>query len=242
MNNVQHKKLLDSHAKMKAAIEKGEDPTKGPSGIVLPDCSKLVPFTGYYPMDIQAGAFLSIDTTENRSMSPVSPLNYSSVEISVSMDGKTSKTYHFDFQTQFDGSKLIIPGVLELTFTREYDNGILTKFSGTIGGTAVTGSTRFNPVPLDSFIGEYFEVVSGQPKNVLTINSDTDIQFDFGTGTLSPVTSYSYNPAMYVLTFTGEDSTAYTLMLGTTGAMGLACSIQHDSTAVIAVSCFPGNK
>ena len=221
------------------------------SSIVLPDCSKLLLFTGYYPLNVQSsvkkGAFISIDTTIHRSMSKFMPLNYATVKISISLDGQHSTSYGYDFQCSFENNTLIIPDVLELKFTRTYDEGVLVNVSGVItnSNTPISGSTRFNPVQLETFVGDYYDITTNggqqQKTKVLSVKSETEIMFDYGSGTgkLSPVDKYTYNPAMYVMLFTGANGTKYTLMMGTAGEMGLACSIQQDNKAQIAISCLP---
>src|SRR5437879_4572384 len=227
---IQHQKLADFHYRMEATVASMQNATnksgdKSSPDIALPDCSELVPFTGYYSIEtgMGTGAFLSIDTTEYYSPSPLLPY-YPSIDINVSMDGVTSKTYPFDFDTQFDGTTLIMPNVLNLVFTREYDEGKLISFTGTIEPTAVNGYTRFNQVGLESFVGSYKQVSPLSGKEVLSIASDKDISFDYGNGTgvLTPISSYSYVPAMFVLLCSDASSNKYTLMLGTAGNMGLA--------------------
>jgi hypothetical protein len=232
--------MMRSHKKMVDALHAAKNSTQESAAavlenIVVPNCGELVPFTGYYSMDVAPGAFLSIDTNWHYSSSPLFPLNYDSVEISVSLDGKTSQIHPFDFNTSFDGKTLSIPGVLSLVFTRGYQDGVLTTFSGTIGNVPVTGSTRFNPVPLSAFAGTYIEVDPLNLKTVLSVTPESQIKFDFGTG-LQEVGCFTYNPAMYVLMFTGTDQNNHVLMLGTAGHSGLACSIQVGSTASFAVT------
>jgi hypothetical protein len=191
----------------------------------------LVPFTGYYAMDIAAGAFLSIDTSEAWSTS--API--SSVTVTVSTDGAASKTYPIDDTTTFDGRTLIIPDVLHIVFERKYNNGILTNFSGKIYGKDAKGNTRFNPLTLSTFIGSYLEIPTG--KNVLVI-TESGVEFDFGSG-LQPITQYAFNPLMFVLSFNGPTGQKYTLMMGTAGSMGLAVYIQYGTTGSYAVTILP---
>ncbi|HEX4411262.1 MAG TPA: hypothetical protein VH206_21025 [Xanthobacteraceae bacterium] len=194
----------------------------------MTDVSKLVPFTGYYAMHVAPGAFLSIDTTEVQSPEATN------IVINVSMDGKSLHgSYPFSAGGAFDGAKLHIPGKLTLHFSRQYSNGRLATFSGAVGSTHVSGETYFNPVPLSAFVGDYYDATTN--KKALSLKSDTEILFDFSvlsknpSGQLQAVISYSYVPAMFVLTFTGGSSDGpgkFMLMLGTGAAFGLACSIQ----------------
>lgn len=200
------------------------------------DISKLVPFTGYYSMNAAPGAFLSIDTTEEYAV-PAGIQKTTTIAINFSMTGKAPVTsYRFGDGATFDGRTLTIPGKLSLDFTRKYDDGHLAAFSGTIGSKNVSGETSFNPVPLSAFIGDYYDLLTS--KKVLTIKSETDIKFDFSalsepSGELQRLSGYSYVPAMFVLTFDGSQGSQppkFMLMLGTAGALGLACSIQDGRT------------
>jgi hypothetical protein len=196
---------------------------------------ELVPFTGYYSMNIVPGAFLSIDTTEEYAV-PAGIQKTTTISINVSMDGKSVATYPFSGGATFDGRTLKIPATLSLDFTRGYNDGHLVTFSGTIGSKNVNGETSFNPVPLPAFIGDYYDLVTS--KKVLSIRSETAIHFDFSTlsnpsGELQPVSHFSYVPAMFVLTFNGKpgsDPASFMLMLGTAGKLGLACSVQDGGT------------
>ncbi len=214
----------------------------------MTDVSKLAAFTGYYAMNVVPGAFLSIDTVEARSTSPIQETTI--VSINVSMDGKSATTYLFGGGATFDGVTLTIPGKLILKFTREYSDGHLVTFAGTIGSVKVNGETYYNPVPLSAFIGDYYDVQTS--KLALSIKSDSEILFDFSIfsapGELQQVSSFNYIPAMFVLTFSGGSGSsggfssqpgAFTLMLGTASKNGLACSIQGGGTPKFAVSILP---
>lgn len=222
----------------------------------MTDVSELVPFTGYYSMNANnaaSGAFLSIDTTEENSMAAGIP-KITTIAINVSMDGKSVETYPFAGPATFDGRTLSIPGKLTLDFTREYKDGHLAIFSGTIGGTDVNGETYFNPVALSAFIGDYYYYdKSRNKKHPLSVRSGNEIWFDFSvfsknaSGDLQLVNSYSYVPAMFVLRFSGRsgsDPQSFMLMLGTAGSFGLACSIQDADSPpkfapIMALSILP---
>lgn len=210
----------------------------------MSNVDQLASFSGYYSLDIAPGAFLSIDTTETPlATSQISPPPLiPSVVVSVSLDGKSSAAYPFTGDATFDGVTLTIPeGKIMIKLTRNYDNGKLVSFSGNVNGTIVTGFTYYNPVPLSSFSGEYTNVSTN--KTAISITSDRRIYFDFsvfsgGPGTLTPVTDYIYVPGMFVVTFAGrdQDPTNFTLMFGTDGKSGLACSIQRGTKALFAVT------
>jgi hypothetical protein len=208
--------------------------------MTMADVSKLVPFTGYYAMNAAPGAFLSIDTTETVSVA-AGVQKTTSVTVNVSMDGKSITPYPFGDGATFEGGTLTIPtgklGKLTLHLTRHFSDGHLVNFLGTIGSTKVAGASYFNPVPVSAFVGDYYYLDKKTLKtvHVLSIKSDTQILFDFSafsnpSGQLQQVNSYSYVPAMFVLTFSNISSSAspakFMLMLGTAGQFGLACSIQ----------------
>jgi hypothetical protein len=211
------------------------------------DVLKLVPFTGYYSMNVAPGAFLSIDTIEERSTSPGQSTDHeaTSIAINVSMDGKSATTYPFGNGVTFDGVTLTIPGHLSLDFSREYSDSHLVAFAGTIGDLKVEGETYFNQVPLSAFVGDYYDVQTS--RLVLSIKDDLALFFDFSLFSAAPgepqqVSSYAYVPAMFVLTFSGEpssESRKFTVMLGTASKNGLACSIQGGATPRLAVSILP---
>jgi len=209
------------------------------------DVKKLVPFTGYYSMNAAPGAFLSIDTIEERSASPVQPTSPAEesihISVNVSMNGTSATTYPFGGDATFDGVTLKIPGKLSLEFRREYRDGHLASFTGKVGDVDVSGESYFNQVPMSAFVGDYYDVQT--ERRVLSITDELVLSFDFsvfagGSGELRRVYSYRYVPAMFVLTFSGERE-AFTLMLGTASKNGLACSIQGGGTPRLAVSILP---
>jgi hypothetical protein len=101
---------------------------------------------------------------------------------------------------------------------------------------------------LTAFVGDYYDVQTS--RKVLSIAENLVILFDFsalvtGSGELEQVYDYTYTPAMFVLAFSGKPGTKpdkFTLMLGTAGRNGLACSIQGEGTARLAVSILPFNR
>lgn len=245
---TQHAALINFHNKADEIVAKLKNPTKESvenalKAIKSPDGDTIMSYTGYYSMDAgtTTGAFLSIDTTEYYyKLSQNITVRVAAVSVTVSMDGTTSKTYPLDQSTTFIGTTLTIPNVLKITLTRGYNNGILTTFSGQVNSVNVTGSTRFNPITLSTFNGNYTAVPA--MKKVLSVNDSTTIPykstiaFDFGAG-LQEIRSYTFTPLMFVLMFTKPGSQdKYVLMMGTAGTAGLACFIQHGTTGEYAVT------
>ncbi|WP_428233131.1 hypothetical protein [Flavobacterium sp.] len=192
---------------------------------------ELIPFTGYYSLDVASGSFVSIDTNEYyiNKQKAIRPKR-SQIIISVSLDGKTSDQYTFNNQMTFVNNVLTIPNVLQLKFKRDFIDGKLVTFKGNIGENNVNGFTRFNPVRLSEFKGTYFNISSSITSLTIVEKKEfTEVNYNIDN-TLIPIEFYSYNPAMYVLNFyAGKDNNSYTLMLGTFGSHGLACSSMYTA-------------
>jgi hypothetical protein len=154
---------------------------------MMTDVSRLVSFTGSYSINVARGAFLSIDTIQERSASPAQPASPPSkkpkISVSVSMDGSSTTNSVSDGAT-FDGVTLNVPGHLTLDFNREYREGRLASFAGTIGGVPVNGETHYNQVPLSAFVGDYYDVQSSN--KVLSTAADRVLRFDFSLFSTSP--------------------------------------------------------
>lgn len=200
------------------------------------DAAALVPFTGYYGINTAPGAFLSIDTSVvyiNVQLTQRITLNLSfpTITVRVSLNGTTCQSYPFEGGASFDGKTLVIPDVLSVDLTREYQAGAVVALSGTIAGNLAAGSTYFNPVELPVFMGTYKNVATGA--TALTVASSS-LMFDSGGG-LENVPVFAYNPAMYVVQFTTA-SVPYVLMLGTSPGQGLACFITDGTTNSFAVT------
>lgn len=239
--------LSGYHNKAKEVLAKLDNPTKESVENALKDiksvsADSIVPFTGYYSMDVASGAFLSIDTVETYyTLSQKITISLATVTVTISMDGLTSQTYPLDQTTTFDGKTLVIPNILTITLTRNYHDGILTTFSGKVYSANVNGSTQFNPIQLSTFTGKYYAATPSL-KEVLSVNAsatvpfDSSIAFDFGSG-LQGIRLYTFTPLMFVLMFANPATMEeYVLMLGTAGSKGLACFIQHGTTGEYAVT------
>ncbi|KGL63149.1 lipocalin-like domain-containing protein [Polaribacter sp. Hel1_85] len=225
-------------------------PVKGDAWIEqnITKAASLSSYTGYYALEgAEPGAFLSIDTNqtgtvlESTGAEKVGVVLESAVTISYSMDGKKSVSHVFDHTYSFKYNTLIFPNGDKITFNRDFNNGTLINVSGNIAGKSITGSTPFNPVPLVNFAGNYHQFGSSNDGDIiLSISEKGEVLYAFSTpGVLIEVQSYTYNPAMYVLKFNSPspDSKPYTLMLGTAGPLGLACSIIGSGAPTYVFSC-----
>lgn len=194
----------------------------------------LATYTGYYEIKGTNGGFLTLDTTDTRLISDDHQVIYlRRIVVAYSADGKKVQCHSIKEGDSFDGGLLVVPDMnLSIQFVRSYIEGTIVQIFGKVGDTELVGSTRFNPVPLSTFVGRY-KFRSGKPKEwkdkeVLTILPKDDlslaVKFE-DKGALSAVDSFTYNPAMYVMTFRQNESSECILMLGTAGANGLACSI-----------------
>lgn len=201
-----------------------------PSATPPADAVKLMQYCGYYQLQhpaLSPLAFLSLQG--QYSCAPGTAPVYS-VSIGVSLDGETSMVFALGGEASFTGTTLTIaasvPGTtpanpeMSFTFTRESVAGSnsLVSLTGNIGtDTNITGSTYFNPVPLNAFGG--VPMTNAQGEN-LTITSDYEISLD---GTV--VNSFIYVPAMYIL---GSAAALCELSLGTNGANGNACIVIRE--------------
>jgi len=248
-----HDQLIEFHT---SVIDRPRDVViETDSGFAGIEAENLAAFTGYYLMKIEenescSGAYLAVDTT-------YSTLHFgdgverlaATVTVSISLDGKTVSTFKDAKEFSFIDDVLTIPDEhLRITFRRssQVGQGILNTFVGTAGEARVYGHTRFNPVPLSTFVGSYKVSIPKQSslygEEILTISAgDTpEVKFLFpfeqkGDKELDRINSYSYNPSTFVLTFQHR-KIDYILMLGTSGLHGLACSISSEFGAVLVES------
>jgi len=214
----------------------------------------LLPFIGYYALSgdgLAPGAFLAIGGVEQYAPGAAGPSL--AITISASFDGTMSSTYaDFDVTPSSGGTVTLTVGqagapVLVLTLARTAADGLTGTCSGQAwlpDGTQpvdITGTTRFNPVPLTRFRGRYLQagalmleiaVVAGQP--VITYA---------GPGTSAPtrIDVFAYVPDMYVLFFAEpSDPTAKVeIMLGTAGVQGLAAGITLPDGVVYGFTATP---
>jgi|GEM_PF-2624615 len=203
------------------------------------DAAVLVPFTGYYAINgdgTAPDAFFSIATSEvfvNYEIAPNRTLSvsYPTITINTWLNGSTPPaSYPFADGGSFDGTTLIIPGVVNVNLTREYEAGQMVTLAGTIQDVSVSGATFFNPVELWVFTGNYTSEKT--QTTVLTVASSS-LKFDSGSG-LQNVEFFTYDPAMYVVAFAMSDA-AYVLMLGTNSEGRLVCFITDGTTEDLAV-------
>lgn len=211
---------------------------------------KIVAFNGYYNLSgnnsvIKKGAFLSIDTNliVFKGQKP-----FYNLAVILSTDGVHSKSYtlpgeHVDFTDNV--LTLSIPNVsaentiLKVEFSHNDDNsGITSTFSGTysqpeLDVVKISGSTYNNPIPIEMYSGLYHEskdlIINNEKKevitNVLQIESNNDLNFDYGdnTGKLQAVPAYVYNLNMYYFSIF-KDKVTYKIIMGTSSGGGLVCN------------------
>lgn len=244
---IQHQEFINSHNETLAKIDSIENLTKEAIERELEISSlannDLASYTGYHSIDnTDKGAFLAVDTVEWTLTAPLGLINFTLINIAASLDGETSGSVPFSYPSSFIKNRLLIPDVLDLTFSRAYNNGVLSTFNGKIGTTSVNGLSRFNPVPLATYAGEYFSSTATGSKPVLLVGDNGELKFDFGSGNgdLITVTEYAYYPAMFVLVFKENTSAnTFVLMLGTSGTKGLVCDIEQEGSVNRSVTTFP---
>jgi len=242
---MQHQELINTHNDTLEKIDSIENLTIEAIEAVLEinslEKSDLASYTGYHSIaNLANGAFMAIDTVEWTLSAPKGLISFSLINIASSLDGKTSGSVRFSMASSFIKNRLIIPNALDLTFFREYKDGVLSTFNGKIGTTPVNGLCRFNPVPLSTYAGEY---LSDAGKPVLLVGDNGELEFDYGSGNgdLTTVTQYAYYPAMFVLVFKDiASSTTFVLMLGTSGTKGLVCNVEQEGGDTRSVTTFPG--
>ena len=247
-STMQHQELINSHNDTLEKIDSIENITIEAIEAILEisslEKSDLASYTGYHTIDnVVNGAFMAIDTVEWTLSAPNGLINFSLINIASSLDGKTSGSVRFSLASSFIKNRLLIPNALDLTFFREYKDGVLSTFNGKIGTTSVNGLCRFNPVPLSTYAGEYLSSVAEGGKPVLLVGDNGELEFDFGSGNgaLTTVTQYAYYPAMFVLVFKDTaSSNTFVLMLGTSGTKGLVCNVEQEGGDTRSVTTFPG--
>jgi len=191
--------------------------------VVSSVAESLVPFTGYYTLDAGPGAFLLVDTNYLYALVDGTPVITYKATITFSLNGTSSAVFDADTCCTFDNGNLTVAydGITaaQVYLFKDTANGNVSSLTGTVEGTAVTGSTPFNPIEMQVFAAEYFEPVDGGYQGRLTLNPDYSVWFREGSGDFVQVTEYFYNYAMFVIGFTLNGETN-TFEMGTTSASG----------------------
>jgi hypothetical protein len=190
----------------------------------------LIPFTGYYPIDGHAGAFLLIDTNMFYTLAAGGKaIMVNQATVSICMDGKTVDQYAYDKYCTFDGTHLTVKNdgktVAQLRLFKDYSHGNSSGFLGTIGGHSVHGTTPFSPIMLPLFAAKYYAQTTHEPQYEvqLEIRSDNSVYYRDDSG-LSQVKSYVFNYAMFVIEFVATVDKLpkpFTFEMGTTAKNGL---------------------
>lgn len=191
----------------------------------------LVDFSGYYSIATKKypNAFVSIEG-ENLADPELSAEDLSRVLISVSVNGKTVKSWYYDTagQMTFNGTVLRMPKQgITMRFERAFDarTGGLFQMTGRINERNVQGLSPFNSVPLSVFAGSMSDT-AGQ--HLLVITKAGDVSLD---GQVIP--NYQYVPTMYILAGPLPGSTAVAqpvtlLSLGYSGINGTTAIVTTD--------------
>jgi hypothetical protein len=120
------------------------------------------------------------------------------------------------------------------------------SLTGTINNQQVTGTTPFSAIHMSVFAGTYYQPVfipidaplEVKPDAVLEIKDDGSVWHNDGSG-LVQVDSYSYNFAMFVISFPVQPKPTYTFEMGTAAAYGRVAG--NSAKAGLLVSILPSN-
>lgn len=245
---TQKEKLSTLQKEFESKISQFENPTQNNIDNLLLetqiDKMQLVYLSGHYVINnLKAKGFVSINTTnykfEVQAKNKVFIVKIPVINISVSLDGKTSKEFTFEDIT-FYRNNLIIDGYLDINFSRKYNIGKIVSFSGTIQTQSekifITGATYFNSVPLKAFSGTYRELTGFTVGNHIMRITDSSLVFDFGDGPVE-ITEYIYKPSVCTLEFYKPKSVEkFEVLLGLSGNSGLACNILSKHRTRFAVT------
>ena len=186
-------------------------------------------FSGHYPIPTKKypKAFISIERTKLADPA-VSAADLSRVLISISLNGKTARSWYYDRnQMTFDGRVLRMPKEkIALNLKRQYNQktGTLVNLTGTVNKQHVRGASLFNEVPLSAFAGTFKEA-SGQHELVVSPTGNVTLDGQ-------AISNYQYLPMMYIvygpLPGTVANRAPAYVSLGYDGANGKAAIITKD--------------
>lgn len=205
----------------------------------------LMPYTGYYALDGIPGGFVMIDShsTWAAGEGGGAPTVDYFAKISISSDGEMSETYELGPDCTFDGSHLVITGpdgtnIAHLTFTGA--GGVCTM-QGTLGGTAVQGTTPFGPVETALWAGTYYEQEYQLTDKIylyrpaLIIEPDGTVLYST-EGELQPMPAYWYDYGMFVFGLEptpGGKSILYEM--GTSSGWGRVAGNASDGSMLVSI-------
>ena len=208
----------------------------------------LMPFNGYYGLDITGveGAFITVDTNMHMQKGATVPIY--DISLIISLDGVTSHRIPFTgTKGTFTNNKLFLETpatasgstLIDLTFTRSGSTtGPTVSITGSIvlleeEAKNVTGSTYNNPIHYEQYIGSYHAKFLGisESYTVLEIKDDYTLMFDYNNPSatkLTKVPSYTYSLNMYFFSFDNETNMnnlhVNNLIMGTSSKGGLICN------------------
>lgn len=188
------------------------------------NAKELAALSGLYLLPtIAPGAFLSIQGQYQFALGTITGY---SVDIGLSLDGNTSRSFTFNDTMTFANGRLTIPNVADVTFMQALDpeTGVLSTLTGTVGSYQnVQGVNYLNPVPMSAFGGATMTTASGT--DPLVIEGDAALSFN-GQQMFAGV----YVPLMYIaagLTTAGE----WMMSFGSGGTKGNACIVTSMPSA-----------
>lgn len=162
-----------------------------------PGSAQLSDYSGYYSIATRKHprAFISIQG-ENLAAPELTSDYLSRVLISVSLDGTSVQSWYYDTagQMSFANGVLKMPAQnITLRFKRQANRkaGSLFSMKGKVQNRQVSGTSRFNSIPLSVFAGTMTDK-AGQ--HTLVITEAGDVSLD---GVVIP--DYQYVPTMYIL-------------------------------------------
>jgi hypothetical protein len=210
---------------------------------------QLVPFTGYYTLDAGSGSFLLIDTN----LLYDGGKSYEAT-VTISLDGISSSVYDVDSCCTFLNNTLTVTddGGRMIAVVYLYASGSGSALSGTIQlsdtmqPTPVTGVSPFGPIELPVFAAGYYEplLFSASPPYdasslfagpQLVINADYSVSYG-AEGDLVPVPAYTYNYAMFVISFELNGSWN-TFEMGTMKACGRVAGNSAKAGLLVSMPC-----
>jgi len=214
----------------------------------------MIPFTGYYTLDAATGAFVMVDSNKRWAVNPAGgdPIVEYTAVVTISPDGQVSNKYPLGVNCAFIDNVLSITdanGDIEATLT--FSPPTATEgcaVQGTIGTTTVSGTTPFAPIELSIWSGTYYAQGKQQQQGglliypytaTLEIGTDGTVQFVDAAGNLSPVPTYSYDYAMFVVAVTLDPANPVTSThlyeMGTASGWGRVAGNARNGSMLVSI-------